>query len=134
MSTLSALKKDLFVNAWPSPKFGYWNKRTHDGAPYKNKRSCSKSQELDPIFLFKTARNKDLVQKHDKTLCVKTPPKTLLQLTLVATKISKRRITNSMDTRRELKVHKTFKRGPGWLLIISCTFNSPPVSKGNTNS
>ena len=36
----------------------------------------------------------------------------------------------SLDTRRNLNVRKTFRRHPGSLLNILCTFNLLPVSKG----
>ena len=34
----------------------------------------------------------------------------------------------SVDTGRKLKVHKTFRRRPGRLLNVLCTFNLRPVS------
>ena len=36
-----------------------------------------------------------------------------------------------VDTGRKLKVHKTFRRRPGRLLKVLCTFNVCPVSTGN---
>ena len=35
-----------------------------------------------------------------------------------------------VDTRRKLNVHKTFRRPPGGLLNVLCTFNLRPVSTG----
>ena len=35
-----------------------------------------------------------------------------------------------VDTGRKLNVHKTFKRRPGRLLNVLCTFNLRPVSTG----
>ena len=35
-----------------------------------------------------------------------------------------------VDTRRKLNVHKTFRRHPGRLLNVLCTFNLRPVSTG----
>ena len=35
-----------------------------------------------------------------------------------------------VDTGRKLNVHKTFRRRPGCLLNVSCTFNLRPVSTG----
>ena len=35
-----------------------------------------------------------------------------------------------VDTGRKLNVHKTFRRGPGRLLNVLCTFNLRPVSTG----
>ena len=35
-----------------------------------------------------------------------------------------------VDTGRKLNVHKTFRRRPGRLLNVLCTFNSRPVSAG----
>ena len=35
-----------------------------------------------------------------------------------------------VDTRRNLNVHKTFRRRPGRLLNVLCTFNLRPVSTG----
>ena len=35
-----------------------------------------------------------------------------------------------VDTGRKLNVHKTFRRRPGRLLNVSCTFNLCPVSNG----
>ena len=35
-----------------------------------------------------------------------------------------------VDTRRKLNVHKTFRRRPGRLLNVLCTFNLLPVSTG----
>ena len=35
-----------------------------------------------------------------------------------------------IDTRRKLNVHKTFRRRPGRLLNVLCTFNLLPVSTG----
>ena len=35
-----------------------------------------------------------------------------------------------MDTGRKLNAHKTFRRRPGRLLNVLCTFNIRPVSKG----
>ena len=40
-------------------------------------------------------------------------------------------ITNfPVDTGRKLNVHKTFRRRPGRLLNVLCTFNLRPVSTG----
>ena len=38
---------------------------------------------------------------------------------------------NPVDTGRKLKVHKMFRRRPGRLLNVLCTFNLRPVSTGN---
>ena len=38
--------------------------------------------------------------------------------------------SNPVDTGRKLNVHKTFRRRPGRLLNILCTFNLRPVSTG----
>ena len=35
-----------------------------------------------------------------------------------------------VDTGRKLNVHKTFRRRPGRLLSVLCTFNLRPVSTG----
>ena len=35
-----------------------------------------------------------------------------------------------LDTRRKLNAHKTFRRGPGRILNVLCTFNVRLVSKG----
>ena len=35
-----------------------------------------------------------------------------------------------LDTGRKLNVHKTFRRSPGHLLNVLCTFNLRPVSTG----
>ena len=35
-----------------------------------------------------------------------------------------------VDTGRKLNVHKTFRRRPGRLLNVLCTFNLRPVSTG----
>ena len=35
-----------------------------------------------------------------------------------------------VDTGRKLNVHKTFRRRPGSLLNVLCTFNLHPVSTG----
>ena len=35
-----------------------------------------------------------------------------------------------VDTGRKLNVHKTFRRRPGRLLNVLCTFNLSPVSTG----
>ena len=43
-------------------------------------------------------------------------------------KISKNTIP--LDTGRKLNVHKTFRRRPGRLLNVLCTFNLRPVSRG----
>ena len=37
---------------------------------------------------------------------------------------------NPVDTGRNLNVHKTFRRSPGRLLNVLCTFNLCPVSIG----
>ena len=37
---------------------------------------------------------------------------------------------NPVDTGRKLNVHKTFRRRPGHLLNVLCTFNLHPVSTG----
>ena len=39
---------------------------------------------------------------------------------------------NPVDTGRKLNVHKTFRRRPGRLLNLLCTFNVHPVSTGKT--
>ena len=39
-------------------------------------------------------------------------------------------IKNPIDTERKLNVHKTFRRRPGHLLNVLCTFNLRPVSTG----
>ena len=36
-----------------------------------------------------------------------------------------------VDTGRKLNVHKTFRRRPGRLLYVFCTFSLRPVSTGN---
>ena len=36
-----------------------------------------------------------------------------------------------LDIGRQLNVHKTFRRRPGGLLNVLCTFNLRPVSRGN---
>ena len=41
--------------------------------------------------------------------------------------------TNPVDTGRKLNVHKAFKRRPGCLLNVLCTFNLRPVSTGETD-
>ena len=38
--------------------------------------------------------------------------------------------TSPVDTGRKLNVHKTFKKRPGRLLSVLCTFNLRPVSTG----
>ena len=38
-----------------------------------------------------------------------------------------------VDTGRKLNVHKTFRRRPGRLLSVLCTFNLRPVSTGFLN-
>ena len=38
---------------------------------------------------------------------------------------------NPVDTGRKLNVHKMFRRRPGRLLNVLCTFNLRPVSTGN---
>ena len=38
-----------------------------------------------------------------------------------------------VDTGRKLNVHKTFRRRPGRLLNVLCTFNLRPVSTGWVN-
>ena len=38
---------------------------------------------------------------------------------------------NPVDTGRKLNVHKTFRRRPGSLLNVLCTFILSPVSTGN---
>ena len=37
-----------------------------------------------------------------------------------------------VDTGRKLNLHKTFRRRPGRLLNVLCTFNLRPVSTGET--
>ena len=37
----------------------------------------------------------------------------------------------TQDTRRKVNVHKTFRRGPGRLQNVLCTFNLIPVSRGH---
>ena len=39
-------------------------------------------------------------------------------------------VTNPLDTGRKLNVRKTFRRRPGRLLNVLCTFNVRPVSTG----
>ena len=39
-------------------------------------------------------------------------------------------LTDPVDTGRKLNVHKTFKRRPGRLLNVLCTFNLRAVSTG----
>ena len=39
-----------------------------------------------------------------------------------------------VDTGGKLNVHKTFRRRPGRLLNVLCTFNLPPVSTGEWSS
>ena len=41
-----------------------------------------------------------------------------------------KKTANPVDTGRRLNVHKTFRRGPGRLLNVLCTFNLRPVSTG----
>ena len=42
-------------------------------------------------------------------------------------------ISNPVDTGRKLNVHKTFRRPPGRLLKVFCTFNLRPVSTGKVS-
>ena len=46
-------------------------------------------------------------------------------------KILIRCVSNPVNTGRKLNVHKTFRRCPGRLLNVLCTFNLRPVSTGN---
>ena len=39
-------------------------------------------------------------------------------------------LNTPVDTGRKLNVHKTFRRCPGRLLNVLCTFNLRPVSTG----
>ena len=39
-------------------------------------------------------------------------------------------ISNPVDTGRKLNAHKTFRRRPGRLLNVLCTFSLRPVSAG----
>ena len=39
-------------------------------------------------------------------------------------------LSDPIDTGRKLNVHKTFRRRPGRLLNVLCTFNLRPVSTG----
>ena len=45
--------------------------------------------------------------------------------------MEKTTVNNPVDTGRKLNVHKTFRRRPGRLLNVICTFNLRPVSTGN---
>ena len=42
--------------------------------------------------------------------------------------------SNTVDTGRKLNVHKTFRRRPGRLLNVLCTFNLRPVFLGKEKS
>ena len=59
-----------------------------------------------------------------------------LEQTLYSIKIFPRqemnKVTSPVDTGRKLNVHKTFRRRPGRLLNVLCTFNLRPVSTGRT--
>ena len=57
----------------------------------------------------------------------------LLSLTLCCINSQISKTTNPVDTGRNLNVHKTFRRRPGRLLNVLCTFNLRPVSKGKSN-
>ena len=46
------------------------------------------------------------------------------------TVIEKDFASNPIDTKRKLNVHKTFRRHPGRLLNVLCTFNVRPASTG----
>ena len=46
------------------------------------------------------------------------------------TVFSEKCVTDPADTGRNLNVHKTFRRRPGCLLNILCTFTLRPVSTG----
>ena len=56
----------------------------------------------------------------------------LLSLFLISSSHMSRKIISlyPVDTGRKLNVHKTFRRRPGRLLNVLCTFNLPPVSTG----
>ena len=41
---------------------------------------------------------------------------------------------NPVDTGQKLNVHKTFRRRPGRLVNVLCTFNLRPVSTGDINT
>ena len=43
-----------------------------------------------------------------------------------------RSFSDPVDTGRKLNVHKTFRRRPGFLLNVLCTFNLRSVSTGNS--
>ena len=43
-----------------------------------------------------------------------------------------RDLGNPVDAGRKLNAHKTFRRRPGHLLNVLCTFNLHPVSTGKT--
>ena len=49
---------------------------------------------------------------------------------LVTHNILKQEISYPVDTGRKLNVHKTFRRRPGYLMNVLCTFNLRPVSMG----
>ena len=49
---------------------------------------------------------------------------------LLLLKIFTNRIYFPVDTERKLNVHEKFRRRPGRLLNVSCTFNLLPVSTG----
>ena len=42
--------------------------------------------------------------------------------------VHKKNLIIPVDTGRKLNVHKTFRRRPGRLLNVLCTFNLPPVT------
>ena len=49
---------------------------------------------------------------------------------VLALVVSSRYINIPVDTGRKLNVHKTFRRRPGCLLNVLCTFNLRPVYTG----
>ena len=64
-----------------------------------------------------------------KTIRGPCPPQSYLPLTF-PTLINMSTLGNPVDTGRKLNVHKTFRRRPGRLLNVLCTFSLRPLSIG----
>ena len=62
--------------------------------------------------------------------CPKQVPKLLVFDNLIDLVRNIKFSKTPVDTGRKLNVHKTFRRRPGRLLNVLCTFNLCPVSKG----
>ena len=117
----------------------WWLLHCNTGCLNEHKLSVPCSVLLSNNFAIVKAYSKNIMDSTDLAYSEKVSLKVLvwlsfqgLPLFLDTEKSAKCRYFTSVDTGHKLNVHKTFRRYPGRLLNILCTFDLYPVFMGVT--